>query len=362
MHSLLHSWLLGFWSRNVWVGIVVLSTSVASADESSKSALKWRALSPLPDREGFAGMMGGAYNDKLLVAGGANFTDKRPWEGGVKRWYDAVWMLDAPDGSWRRVGNLPRASAYGLAVSTPNGVICAGGGDATSNFADVFRMSYDEGRFQVESLPPLPQPCSFASGALVGNTFYISGGIDRPDATSCLRTLWSLDTRQPSQGWKVLEPCPGAERMLAVAAASDDTFYLFSGTRLSAGADGKPVREYLHDAWCYRPSYGWQRLPDLPRPAVAAPSPAPRLADGTLVIASGDDGSRVGFKPETEHPGFPRDVLMFDPRSSLWTNAGPSPFSRATAPVIAWRDWFVIASGEERPGYRSPANWALQRD
>jgi N-acetylneuraminic acid mutarotase len=279
----------------------------------------------------------------------------------VKQWYDMVWLLDDPNGSWQQVGQLPRPNAYGVSASVPGGVICAGGGDSRQHFKEVLQLVWRGGRLQVDPLPPLPQPCAFASGALVGNTFYIAGGIDRPDATSCLRTFWALDVAQPNAAWRVLEPCPGPERTLAVAGATDKTFYLFSGTRLSPDAEGKPQREYLRDAWCYHPSNGWKRLADLPRAAVAAPSPAAQTTDGRLLIASGDDGVHVGFKPDTEHPGFPRDILSYDPKADRWTVIAGGPFSRATAPTAEWRGMTVVVSGEERPGYRSPKVWGLPK-
>ncbi len=36
---------------------------------------------------------------------------------------------------------------------------------------------------------------------------------------------------------------------------------MFSGFTLVPGADGKPVREYLSDAWRYNPKSGWEQLP-----------------------------------------------------------------------------------------------------
>ncbi|HEX4129070.1 MAG TPA: hypothetical protein VHZ24_03435 [Pirellulales bacterium] len=325
-------------------------------------ALQWKPLPALPDREGFASMFAGSSDGALIVAGGANFPERRPWEGGTKRWYDDVWLLDDPAGSWQQVARLPRPNAYGVSASFYDGVICAGGGDAQQHFTEVFRLAWRDGRLQIDPLPPLPQPCAFASGALVGNVMYIAGGFDRPEATRCLRTLWALDLTQPAASWRQLDACPGPERMLAVAGSDDDSFYLFSGTRLSAGADGKPVREYLRDAWRFRPSDGWRRLADMPRSAVAAPSPAARDAKGRLLIVSGDDGANVGFKPETAHPGFPRDVLAYDPVADRWSALGAAPFSRATAPTALWRGMTVVVSGEARPGYRSPEVWGLSSE
>jgi hypothetical protein len=59
-----------------------------------------------------------------------------------------------------------------------------------------------------------------------------------------------------------------------VAAVQDKSFFLASGAELSGDAQAKAVHRYLNDAYRYQPGRGWQRVADLPRPAVAAPSPA----------------------------------------------------------------------------------------
>ena len=97
----------------------------------------WKQLASLPDKEGFAGMYAGVSNDVLLAAGGANFPGKKPWEGGTKVWHDHVFALDRPDGTWKRVGQLPRPLAYGVSVSHGGGVVCVGGSDAEKYHADV---------------------------------------------------------------------------------------------------------------------------------------------------------------------------------------------------------------------------------
>jgi N-acetylneuraminic acid mutarotase len=339
--------------------------AVAAAPAQDKSmtiALQWRQLPPLPDREGFAGPLAGTSGGALIVAGGANFPDRRPWEGGTKRWYDSIYVLEPGVDAWRIVGRLPRPNAYAVSVSSSAGVVCAGGGDAQQHFRDVFSLRWKDGQMVRTVLASLPRPCAFASGALAGSTLYVAGGIERPAATNCLNTFWALDVREPSGRWQELPPCPGGARMLAVAGAAGESFFLFSGVKLKAGPDGKPVREYLRDAWRYAPGVGWKRLADLPRSAAAAPSPAASVADGRLLVISGDDGRNVGFKPETAHPGFPRDVLAYDLKHDAWSRAGESPFSRATVPTAVWGDAMVIPNGEARPGYRSPEVWSLRAE
>jgi len=175
-----------------------------------------------------------------------------------------------------------------------------------------------------------------------------------------MKTFWKLDLAAAEPRWEALDPWPGPERMLAVAGVLGDSFYIFSGAKLHAGADGKAVREFLRDAYRFRPGKGWTRLADMPRAAVAAPSPAIAAEKGSrLFIVSGDDGTKVDFQPVREHPGFPRDVLQYNLERDAWSLAGNAPFSRATVPVVRWLGDHVIPNGEVRPRVRTPEVWMM---
>ena len=316
-------------------------------------------LPPLPDKEGFAGMFAGVSGDALIVAGGAKFPDKRPWEGGTKLWYDDVWMLARPDAEWKLIGKLPKPLGYGVSVTFGDEIICIGGSNREGHHAECFAMRWKDGQLHTRNLPSLPQPCANMSGALVGDTVLIAGGILKPDAVVAENSFCSLNLAGEKLEWQRLPTWPGKERMLAVAGAAAEHFYLFSGAALHADKEGKPEREWLKDAYRYSPHAGWEKLPDMPRVAVAAPSPAMLIDAHSLMIVSGDDGSKLGFKPETEHPGFPRTALLFDTNSATWKDAGAVPFSRATVPTTAWQGSFVIPNGEARPGYRTNEVWRL---
>lgn len=321
-------------------------------------AADWRSLPALPDAEGFAGVFAGVSDGALLVAGGANFPEAPPWRGGTKTWYDTVFALTEPEGEWQRLGRLPRPNGYGVSVTTPEGVICAGGGDATGHFREVFRLRKLGDRLQIDPLPPLPKACALMAGAVLDGLLYLAGGIEQPDSTTALAVLWSLDLANPASGWREREPCPGPARILATLGAHGGALYLFSGAALKPGADDKAEREWLQDAWQFRPEQGWRRLANPPRVAVAAPGPAP-VVDGRLWLIGGDDGANVAFEPKDQHPGFPRDVLAYDPRTDTWAQAGEVPFSLVTTALVEWRGRLVIPGGEARPGKRSPQVWSL---
>jgi N-acetylneuraminate epimerase len=336
---------------------VAFHPQVISMHAQTKTMLEWERLPDLPDREGFATPFAGVSGGALIVGGGANFPDLRPWEGGRKIWYDSVFILEDPRGPWRTGFKLPRPAAYGVSLNTDSGMVCIGGGDATNHFRDVFELQWRDGRLEQKHFPPLPAPCAFFCGARLGDTLYVAGGIEAPTATKAMKTFWALDLKDTKAGWKVLEAWPGPERMLAVAAAQDGSFFLLSGTSLAAGSDGAPVRTYLKDAYRYTPGKGWKRIADLPCSVVAAPTPAITVGKKHVLVVSGDDGSKTGFKPQAEHPGFSRDVLDYDTGTDQWTNAGETPAPHVTLLVTPWRGGYVMPSGEKKPGFRTPAVW-----
>jgi N-acetylneuraminic acid mutarotase len=322
--------------------------------------LEWSTLPSLPDREGFAAMFAGVSGNALVVAGGANFPEKRPWDGGTKVWYDDVWVLEKPEAAWRKAGKLPKPLGYGVTVTWKDEVLCVGGSNADGHHPHVFSIRLDAGGVKIKEYPALPKPCANTCGALVGDVLFVAGGIEKPDAVQAMHTFWSLNLADAKPQWRELQAWPGKERMLGVAASCDGAFYLLSGAALHAGADGKPEREWLKDAFRYREGSGWEKLPDAPRVAVAAVSPAPVAANRVFLIA-GDDASKFGFKPETAHPGFPRDAFAFDVDSLKWIPLdAATPFSRATVPSTEWRGGFVIPSGEARPGYRTNEVWMMR--
>lgn len=339
------------------IAFLMVPTTVASAAESC-AALKWSQLPPLPDRLGVAGPFAGVSGGTLLVAGGANFPDKMPWEGGTKVWHDTVYALDQPDGRWRIVGRLPRPLGYGVSVSDADALVCVGGSDVTRHYADTFRLCLRGGQLVTKPLPPLPIPLANMSGAVISNVLYVAAGTETPGEQRATGRFFALALKASQPAWRELESLPGLPRLLATAAACDGAFHLFGGVALEPNAQGKIARVYLRDAWRYRPGEGWSRLADLPTPSAAGPSPAPVVA-GRVLLLGGDDGSHVGFQPLDQHPGFSKAILAYDPALDHWTEACEVPAPRATLPCVEWRGQFILPSGEARPGVRSPAVWGV---
>ena len=153
----------------------------------------WQRLPDFPGNLGVAGAFAGVTGGSLLVAGGANFPDKMPWDGGIKTWHDAAYVLDRPDGSWVEVGQLPIAFGQGVSVTTPDGVVCVGGCDLQAHYRDVFRLTVQDGRLVTEVLPSLPIAAANSFGALVEGTLYVAGGNEKPGEKECVNRAFTLD-------------------------------------------------------------------------------------------------------------------------------------------------------------------------
>lgn len=214
------------------IAILIAGVSTLPITDSN-----WHKLPPLPDAQGFAGSFAGVSNNTLLVAGGANFPDKKPWQGGKKRWYDTVYALEKPDGKWTVIGRLPRPLGYGVSVTHRHTLICIGGSDADRHYADVFRLQFNSGKLVASQLPSLPIAVANACGALVGDTLYVAGGQEKPDAANTLKKIFALDLAAEELRWREIDAWPGRGRMLAVAASFDGAFWLIGGTDLIAAKD-----------------------------------------------------------------------------------------------------------------------------
>lgn len=333
----------------VWLLIAVSSNAGAAA------GLSWDTCTPLPDEVGFAGSFAGASRGVLIVAGGANFPDLPPWKGGRKVWHDRIFVLREPSAAWETAGKLPSPSAYGASVAVGGDFVIIGGGDAVQHTSEVWLVRWTGSEVAFEAWPTLPIRLANVAGVLVGRTLYAAGGLSAPDATRAENVLLALDLDRLQNGWRQCPPCPGGERFHAVAAAHQGRFYLFGGARLRADANGGTRRELLRDAWCYAADQGWTRLSDLPRPVVAAPTPAPSIRQ-SIFLLGGDDGSQMTVSPDAQR-GFERSILEYQPGLDIWREAGELPFALVTTPVAAWGERLVVPGGESRPGRRSTQVW-----
>jgi N-acetylneuraminic acid mutarotase len=356
---------------------LVISTMFfpATAQPAPKTnTIYWKNLAPIPDSDGYAGSFAGISNHALIVAGGANFPNNgRPWNKDPKVWHDAIFVLEKPDGNWKKAGKLPKPSGYGASITWRNKLICIGGGNASENFTDVFSITYQGGSVIFETLPSLPVALINSCGVLLNNSIYIFGGIETPAATRTTGHFYKLDLLQPEgkQLWERLPSFLGKDRMLATAGALGNDFYMVGGIQLvKTNDDNTSHREYLNDAWRFSQEKGWQQIANLPYTLAAAPTPACTINPTRFLVIGGDDGAQVSNVAalKDNHPGFRNDILEYDAAFNTWSMAGyvttkvkidalhslhGSVYAPVTTPLVVWNDCMVIPGGEAKPGSRT---------
>lgn len=335
---------------------------VASPSESSSmsqgqvlsTSSEWRQLPTYPLTLGVAGILAGQHNGVLIAAGGANFPGKPPWEGGKKAYYDEIFVLLPNATQWQPAGRLPETRGYSAVVSTPGGVLTIGGENAANTFADCLLLSWNGERVEISRTASLPVPLTSAVAEVLGERVFVAGGYGASTPRESTATFLQLDLSAPQPSWQALPSWPGPKRAQAVMAALDGAIYLLSGLELKAVPADTPPR-YLTDAYRFRPSQGWEKLPELPYSVVAAPSPAP-TTNGRVLVLGGVDGRLVGKVPRTTR--LPDTILSFDVEANQWQQvAGVWPDSVVTVPAVRRTGTWTIVSGEILAGVRTPNVW-----
>lgn len=297
---------------------------------------------------GVAGAFAGIVNGKLIVAGGANFPDGYPWTGAKKVWHSDAYCMDMSTGQWTVMsGMLQRPLAYGVSIQLPEGILMIGGGNASEIVRSVNLLTETDGKLVIDSIsyPKLPVPLTNATGALTGNRIYLAGGVTDINNDRSTHTFLMLDLTQPDKGWQSLPAWPGTPLGFSTSAGMDGKFYLFSGRDFAPGQD-----LVMHDeGYCFDPASGtWTKL-DNSFPFMAGTSFS---HDGSILFMGGVEK----VLPTTpEHPGFSRAVRRYDVTTNTLDTVSVSPYPIAvTTTTFVVGDTIYVASGEEKPGIRTP--------
>ena len=363
-------------SKLLFIGLVFLVSCRVESNNSSRlfaedppivpPKLVWSSLPDLPNELGVAGPFVGVQNDTLIVAGGANFP--RPVWDSQKDWQDQIWVLPVTESGmkWQRGGKLPRALAYGGAVSTPRGVVCIGGNDKNQNHRGVFLLQWDgvHQETTIRQYPPLPNPFAFGQAILVGEVIYVAGGQSGLQLESAMNNFWSLNLADQNDRdkfqWRELRAIPTHPRAFNITAhqhnGDQDCVYVIGGRHQVEGE----VR-FLSDVWEYNPkTESWRRRADLPRSVTAGTGIG--FGQHQIFVLGGDDGSLFSKTDQLkdQHPGFRKEALIYNALTDTWTSAGATPQNQVTTVPVILNDRIIIASGEIRPRVRTPAVWSVQ--
>jgi SSS family solute:Na+ symporter len=348
---------------------------------------------------GVAGVFSGIAGDKLIIAGGANFPDKKPWEGGLKTFSDKIYVYQLSHDSIGLIDDsqeLPYEVAYGSSVSIPDGILCIGGNNRETCFSKVFLLKWDDHtkEVQYETFPDLPEPLTYASAVLSGQVVYVIGGSSSPDGIDTGNYFFRLDLskkRTAGFGWTSEPAFPGPGRIHAVSAVQSNgtrpCIYLFSGrsvgmeNKLTVFTDGL-IYDPVLKQWEQVNAAGSAGFPVMAGTALPFGSgnilffggaPGNLLfreqnlkAKLTKAISSRDSSIISSSKNELLqyyicHPGFSNDILLYNTITKTIIHTGKSDISLpVTTKAILWKNGMILTSGEIKPGLRTPDLLCIQ--
>lgn len=348
--------------------------------------MQWKIAAELPvvtgqvKALGFAGPVAGVYQNRLIVAGGSNFPDSMPWLGGKKKYFDELFIYEKKGNRIvrrKKSFNLPFTVAYAASCSTANGVVYAGGENEQGISNKVFNLQINKNAtaLHVQPLPDLPVAVTNASATVYENTIYVAGG---ETATAASDLFLALDLDHLSNGWKRLPPVPKAVSHAVLVVQKNDThesIYLIGGR--SKNASG--ISDLYSSVFEFNLTKNqWTVKKSLPYELSAGTGMA--AGAESILLFGGDKGetfhqaemliaaiqaeksetvkaelNRKKILLQSSHPGFSKEVLLYNTRTDEWKEAGffihNSP---VTTTAVQWGNRIVIPGGEIKAGVRSP--------
>jgi N-acetylneuraminate epimerase len=370
---------------------VMLISDGVTAQAVDADHICWSIAATLPDisgakQIGVAGPFAGISNGVMLIAGGSNFPGAKPWDGGKKMNRDEIYLLrKLPDNKFECSilnQHLTKAIAYGASTSTALGIVCVGGetGKAScSNSAFIMRWNPTTHQVDFSVLPPLPISIVNASATSIANTVYVFGGESNGKA---IDQCFKIDLNSQSPVWQGLAGMPLAMSHSAAVTQSNGhhpcIFIIGGRTATAAG-----VSELHNCTFCYDPVENkWSRrsaISDGKSVTNLSAAAAAAINDHQILVAGGDQGDifhkiesynaaitkargdeqkkilqKEKLQLVTHHPGFSRNVYLYDTASDKWEKAGELPFAaQVTTIAVKWGNEILIPGGEIRPGTRT---------
>jgi len=358
-----------------------------SAQQTIAPSIKWKIAAELPPEKGkdvsigVAGPLTGVHNDVLIVAGGANFPDGLPWNGGKKKYQDEIFVLQQKrKGNFQwldtKAFNLPVATAYGANVNTEQGIAYLGGENESgiSKAAFLLQWNKQSEKVEIRNLPDLPIPLTNASAAVNKNIIYVAGG-ETLNAVSA--NFYSLDLNNTAGGWKQLPDLPYAVSnavMVVQSNSEQQKIYLLGGRKKNTNA----VSSFYNSVFAFDVNTKtWEEKKSIPSPKAAGTGVA--VGKNYILLFGGDDGTTFNKteslimaisnekdeikkqelveqknKLQIAHPGFKPDVLLYNTVTDEWQKLADIPFAvPATTTAVFWDNCVFIPSGEIKAGVRT---------
>ncbi len=355
----------------------VFSLSAATVSASECSIRKAAAFPADGTHTGVAGAFIGNIDNNIIIAGGSDFPDGRPWEGGIKQYYDDIYVLEHGSGGYKctkTVSRLPEALGNGCAASSGKMIYCFGGSNSSRRSFAVYAVRLNGKEIKVDSAAVLPDNFIPAAAAAHKGDIYVHG------TDGQVNKLYRFS---PSTGqWKELPGCP--DRLLYEGSClvyqhngREEALYLIGGR--GKDSDGLYISSKI---WEYLPTHGkWSSKSDISADGSPLPlmyASAVQYGSGHILVAGGDDGREFMKRDSLEnlirtcsddaakqdleqqlasafvsHTGFSNKILAYHTITDTWIVLGTAetPLPAVTS-AVKIGDRIILPCGEARPGIR----------
>ncbi|MEJ8818681.1 Kelch repeat-containing protein [Lacibacter sp. H407] len=353
-------------------------TAAIYAQKKQELKLQWTVAAELPvtgngqTALGFAGMVAGVYSNKLIIAGGANFPDAMPWNGGKKKYYDDVYVYAKKGNRFvlQQQTKLSFSIAYAASYTTAKGIVFAGGENENGLSKNVYLFTINKATVTTASLPDLPFAVTNASITAIDNKVYLAGGETAKEASN---QFLVLDLNNTAGGWKQLPQLPKSVSHTVLLVKGNDLFLIGGRKKNNNGISDLYSSVFEFNIQTSQ----WTEKQQLPY-ALSAGTGA--VYQNKILLFGGDKGATFhrteeliaainNSKDENEkqlltegkaklqaaHPGFSKEMLAYDIANNIWQVIGTTPYETpVTTTAVQWNDCFIIPSGETKAGVRSP--------
>jgi N-acetylneuraminate epimerase len=367
--------------------IFIMSKNVSFSQKTKITNVEWTKAAQLQNADGsislgFAGPINGVTNNVLIVAGGANFPDKMPWEGGKKHYSNEIHVLEkkGDDFQWNKkvIHTLPEPIAYPGNTTTNLGVVYVGGENENglSNKAYILNWNTDKNEIETKSLPDFPLAITNIGLTHLGNIVYAIGGDEAKQSSDLVFSI-NLNAEKPE--WNSLTKLPFALAN-SVAVIQNEKMYVIGGrTKTASGISDLHNTTLAFDLQ----KQTWETKANIcdgrQTTNFSAGAGVP-VGNDYVLILGGDNGTtfhkietylsqiaKANSEEErskliaekntlnTTHQGFYNDILLYNTHTNKWSKIGELPFlAQVTTTATIWNDKVVLSNGEIKPGIRTP--------
>lgn len=367
--------------------ILIMSTTLGFSQKTKITNVEWKKAAQLQNADGsislgFAGPINGVTHNVLIVAGGANFPDKMPWEGGKKHYSNEIHVLEKTGDNFhwnKKVTNtLPEPIAYPGNTTTNSGIVYVGGENENglSNKAYLLNWNAGENKAEIKSLPDFPLAITNIALTHSGNIVYAIGGDEAKQSSDLVFSL-DLDAEKPT--WKLLAKLPFALAN-SVSVIQNDVLYVIGGrTKTPSGISDLHNTTLAFDL----KKQVWEtkaNITDGKQTTNFSAGAGVAIGNEFILILGGDNGTtfhkietylsqiaKAASEEEksrliaeknilnTTHKGFYNDILVYNTHTNKWSKIGELPFlAQVTTTATIWNNKVVLSNGEIKPGIRTP--------